>query len=126
MDLCITCDANAESGVGEVIDEISGPTRRHFRTKDYGVGMTDMGVVLMCRNPKLNFERRIRFVRKAKTLYMDVMLDPDQMKQADHEARKKVVVQRLLEDIPVVLAKYSIDGFDDARFLSDLRGLLTD
>jgi hypothetical protein len=126
MHLGITSDANSESGVGEIVDEISGPTRRNFVSKNYGVGLLGVAVVLMCRDPKLNFRRRVRFARKQKMVFMDIMLDLDQMRHAEHERRKRIVVERLAQEIPEVLSKYSIRDFDEARLEKDLKGWLTD
>src|SRR5689334_2516327 len=108
LHLGITCDANAESGVGIVVNEISGPTRKHFAAKNYGIGVHGIGVVLMCRDPELNFKRRLRFSKKDKMLYMDIMLDLNQMRQAEHGVRKRIVVERLADEVPAVLHKYSI------------------
>lgn len=124
MHLRITSDANSESGVGQVVDEMSGPTRRHFASENYGGGLLGFVIVLMCRNPELNFRRRLRFARKEKTVYMDVMLDLERMRSAEHERRKRIVVERLAQEIPEVLSKYSIRDFDEARFVEDLKGWL--
>jgi len=121
MHLRVTSDANAESGVGPVIDEISGPTRRHFVPKDYGDGLSGAAVVLMCRNPDLNFKRRLRFARKEKTVFMDVMLDLTQMRQVAHDVRKQIICERLMEEIPAVVRKYSIANFDVMLFEHDLK-----
>jgi hypothetical protein len=125
MRLMVTCDANSESGVGQVIDEICGPTHQHFVPKNYGDGLAGLGVVLMCRDPELNFKRRLRFSRKEKTVYMDVMLDLTQMRQAAHEVRKRIICERLIEEIPAVVRKYSIADFDDALFEQDLKAWFT-
>jgi len=126
MHLRITSDANAESGVGQVVDEISGPTRNHFARKQYGAGLLGVVVVLMCRNGALNFKRRVRFAKKDKTLFMDAMLDLDEMRQAEHGVRKRIVAERLTDEIPTVLHKHSIPDFDDARFIEDLKSWLTE
>ncbi|MFT3684298.1 MAG: hypothetical protein QM783_05120 [Phycisphaerales bacterium] len=107
--------------MAEVIYDISGPTEDHFRSKEYGVGLAGIGVVLMCRNPELNFKRRIRFSRKEKILYMDVMLDLAQMRESHHNERKQIVFARLIEEVLAVVRKYSISEFDDARFAEDLK-----
>ncbi len=124
MLLRITGDINQESGVAEVIYEISGPTRKHFALKEYGAGLHGIGVILMCRDPELNFKRRLRFSKKDKTLYMDVMLDLEQMSQSSHERRKQIILERLAEEIPATLGKYSIRDFDEAHFVKDLKGWL--
>lgn len=121
----VVCDANQESGVGEVIDDICGPTHLHFVSKNYGDGLSGIGVVLMCRDTELNFKRRIRFSRKEKTLYMDVMLDLIQMRQLAHNVRKQIICKRLTEEIPAVVRKYSIAGFNDMLFEQDLKEWLT-
>ena len=125
MHLRITSDANVESGVGQVIDEISGPTRKHFESKDYGETLLGIVIVLMCRNPELNFVRRLRFARKEKTIFLDAMLDLEQMRHADHQHRKRIVVGQLMMEVPLVLRKYSVAGFDEVRFLEDMNNWLT-
>lgn len=120
MHIRITSDANDESGVGEVVDELSGPTRRHFSPKDYGSGLIGVVVVLMCRDPSLNFKRRVRFARKEKKLYMDVMLDLAYLVNVDHENRKKTIIERVLSEVPTTLHKYALKEFDETRFVQDL------
>ncbi len=126
LHLRITSDANEESGVGEVVDEISGPTRKHFATKSYGIGILGIGVVLMCRNPELKFKQRLTFSKADKRLSMDVMLDLAQMRQADHQGRKRIIRERLAEEVPAVLRKYSIPDFDEERFVADLKHWLAE
>jgi hypothetical protein len=121
MYLRITGDVNQESGVAEVIYEISGPTENYFAAKDYGAGLRGVGVVLVCRDPELNFKRRVQFSKKNKTLYMDIMLNLEEMSQSKHERRKQIILERLAEEIPAVLSKYSIRDFDKAQFVKDLK-----
>lgn len=125
MRLMVVSDANQESGVGEVIYDICGPTHLHFVSKNYGDGLSGIGVVLMCRDPELNFKRRIRFSRKDKTVYIDVMLDLLQMRPLAHDVRKRIICNRLIEEIPTVVRKYSIADFDDVLFEQDLKAWLT-
>ena len=124
MDVVITSDANAESGIGDVVFELSGPTSEYFLTRDYGAGLLGVVVVLMCRDPGLRFHRRVRFVKKEKTLYMDVMLDLDEMSRATREVRRQIVTTRLLSEVPSVLGKYSLGDSDGARFEHDLKDWL--
>lgn len=109
FDLFITSDANSESGVGEVAVEICGPTRKHFATRNYGAGLRGIGVVLMCRNPELNFKTRLRLSKKDKRLSMDIMLDLAQMHDADHNGRKQMICERLTEEIPAVVTNTRLE-----------------
>src|SRR5688572_19040015 len=125
MHFRITSDANQESGVGEVADELSGPTRQHFVPRDYGNGLPRLCVVLMCRDPHLDFKRRVRFSKNDETLYMDVMLHLSDMIPLTHDERRSVIVQRLEQEIPEVLTKYAFRDFDQSRFESDLHEWFT-
>ena len=125
MRLAITSDSNAGSGVGEVVDELSGPTEMHFVPKDYGAGLVRIVVVLMCRDPELAFKRRLRLSAKERILYMDIMLDLDQMRRANHQTRRKLIVEQLIREIPAVLRKYKDLDFDEAHFLQDLTAWFT-
>ena len=126
MHLRITCDANADSGVGQVVDAMSGPTRRHFLAKHYGVGLSGIVVVLMCRDPERNFQPRLRFAQREKAVYLDVMLDLTQMRQVNHEARMQIIRERLVEEIPIVVCKYSIVDFDEKRLAADLKSWMAE
>lgn len=121
MRFMITSDANKESGVGDVVTDLCGPTLQHFGPRDYGSGLPQLGVVLMCRDPYLNFKRRVRFSKKDQTLYMDVMLHLPDMIPLSHDERRRVIIQRLEMEIPQVLSKYAFRDFDQPRFESDLR-----
>ena len=49
------------------------------------------------------------------------MLDLDEMRQADQQVRKKYVAERLADEVPDVLRKYSISDFDKVRFIEDFK-----
>jgi hypothetical protein len=125
MHFRITADSNQESGVGDVVTDISGPTRQHFVPRDYGSGLPRIGVVLMCRDPHLDFKRRVRFSKKDQTLYMDVMLHLPDMIPLTHGERRRAIMQRLEQEIPEVLTKYAFRDFDQPRFESDLHDWFT-
>ncbi len=117
----ITSDEDSESGVGEVVSEISGPTRNHFASKNYGDGLRGICVVLMCRNPALNFKKRIRFSSVDERLYMDIMLDLPEMQSASPATRKSKIYQRIITEVPEVVGKYKFSGFNEPRFSEDLK-----
>ena len=120
MHLRVTSDANADSGVSDVVIELSGPLRQSFVDKDYGLGLAGLIVVLMCRNPGLSFERRLKFARKDKSLYLDIMLDLEQMQRATPAARKSLIAERLIREIPEVVNQFGVKVFDLPKFLADL------
>lgn len=122
----IVGDLNKESGVSEVLCELSGPAEWHFAPRQYGDGLRGIGVVLMCRDASLKFKQRIRHSKKEKMLYLDVMLDIDQLVQSTHEERRAIVIESLLEEVPNIVRKYAIKDFDEARFLGDLNAWLTE
>ena len=119
----ILSDSNAESKLDKVLDDLSDVGyRTHFAERDYGDGVAGVTVVFMCQDPDLNLKRRIRFAKKEKKLYMDIMLDLPQMKVADYATRMKMVIERLLAEVPETVSKYKFDDFDTEQFISDFRG----
>jgi hypothetical protein len=124
MHFRITSDANAESGVGDVVTEISGATRQHFASKTYGPGLSGLSVVLMCRDPELEFKPRIRFAKTERRLYMDVMLDLRQLVDLGHCGRRELVAVTLAHEVPHALQKYALPEFDSVAFVTDLQSWL--
>src|SRR5688572_27140572 len=88
--------------------------------------LRSIGVILMCRDPDLKFCRRIKYVKKDNALYMDIMLDLNKMMAVDSITRRKFVLGRIVEEIPVILQKYKdkkldvLNNFDVGRLASDL------
>ncbi len=80
----------------------------------------------MCREPSLSFKQRIHFAKKERTLFLDIMLDLNQMQRADDNIRRKTVIERLAEEVPLILDKYTIPDFDKARFVGDMKSWLID
>jgi hypothetical protein len=54
------------------------------------------------------------------------MLNLEQMRRAEPRDRRKIVIERLAEEVPEILRKYSIQDFDHARFFADLTNWLKD
>jgi len=118
MDFGISSDAWWESRVGETLDAL--PDFGHFAERDYGESVVSIFVVFMCLRKDLNLKRRVRFAKAEKTLYMDIMLDLDEMMAATPKIRQKILVERLLKEVPETLAKYKFPDFDFNRFVADL------
>ena len=112
-------DSNIESGVAQVIFDIAGATKKHFTTKNYGAGLTGICVVLMCRDPWLNFTRRVRLSKKEKILYMDVMLNLEHMKSLSFQERRQVIIPIISDEIMAITSRYKIGDFDQNAFFAD-------
>jgi len=124
MDFFISCDANWEVRLDIILDALLElGYREHFGQKEYGSGLMGIAIILMCRNPDLNFKRRMRLSKKDKTLYMDIMLDFPEMMHLDGNAKKKKALDLLIKEVPEALDKYNIIAFDKAKFLEDFHCL---
>ena len=125
MRIGITGDIDEKSGLMQVIIDWSGPAKQYFSSKNYGVGLMGLFVVLMCQNAHLDLKQRVRFTKKDKTLYLDLMLNLNEMKRTTNlQTKKELVADRLLSEISRVLKKYAISDFDETRFTEDLKNWL--
>jgi len=129
MKLIITADFDAYSKLEKILLDFNAQEfRDYFEDKDYGPAILSIGIVLVCRDTTLNFKRRIRFSKKDKCLYIDVILDPRQLSWKTETARKKIVLDKITSDIPPVLEKYEgvvrqhgLGEFNASRFVQDLK-----
>lgn len=121
MKFFITYDASVESGLREISFGMTQSFEDYFSDRFYDDSGIELAVVLMCRDPRWNFKQRIRFAKKENCLYMDVMLDLDVMSQADPETRKRVVSEKIVTEVPQIIAKKKFKDFDLPRFTKDLR-----
>lgn len=122
MKISLLGDVDWESRVDQVLDSLSDcGYRPYFEERDYGTGLAKLAVLLVCQSPNLNLKPRIRFSKTEKTIYMDILLDLHSLRAADMAARKHIVAERLVTDIPKILTKYKITNFDMTRFINDFR-----
>lgn len=121
MRFFLTSDANSESGLGDTLFGVSKQLREYFSDRFYDDSGIEMAIVLMCRDPHWNFKQRIRFVKKENCLYMDIMLDLDVMSRADPATRKRIVGEKIVNEVPQIVAKKKFKAFDLPRFMKDLR-----
>ncbi len=96
----------------------------YFSGRSYGEGLFGITVVFMCQAPSLNLKRRIRFSKKEKKLYMDIMLDLPTMINSNKKQHQKIIVESLEHEVPAVLLKYEINDFDQSQFNEDLQNWL--
>ena len=55
LKLGVSCDADWESRVDRILNSLP-----EFEMRDYGSSLSEIFVILMCRDPDFNFKRRIR------------------------------------------------------------------
>ena len=121
MHFRITFDIDAESGLDPIVFAISGPARKHFISKDYGNGLQGIVIVLTCRDPERNFEQRIKFSKKDKILYTDIMLNLLEMRAFTDQERFRTVVYSIVSELPGIIEKQKINSFDGPRFCADFK-----
>jgi len=122
MKFFLTCDIDWESKVDKVHSAlVDHKYRQYFAARDYGAGVSEVAVILMCQNPELGLKPRLRFSKKTKVLSMDVMLDLPSLIGIEMEERQRIVANRMLEDIPKNVLKYKIEDFDGQRFVFDFK-----
>lgn len=124
MRFFISCDCDWETKVDAVVYQISAHAE-HFEHAAYWGGLNGIAIVLMCRDPSLAFRKRVRYSKRESVIYMDVMLDYQEMLNSSESDRKRVVLRELGEDVPNVIGKYRIEGFDADAFLADFRSWLS-
>lgn len=121
MILFITSDTSWEARIEKVLDKLQDSgVKSYFEKKNYGESLKGINIILMCRNPDLKFKQRIRFIKKEKELYIDIMLDLNQFKQIDLKEKEKIIADKFTDEIPAIVAKYKFEDFDFSRFKSDL------
>ena len=115
-------DADWDSKIDKVLDRFSDfGYRRLFEEKNYGDSLVGITVVFMCRNPEHNFKQRIRYSKKEKKVYLDIMLDLNHFRQIDQGEKELILAQRLVSEIPPIIAKYKFPDFNLPKFETDLK-----
>lgn len=121
----ILSDADWDSKIDKVLDTFSNfGYRRLFEEKKYGDSLYGITVVFMCRNTEYNFKQRIKYSKKEKKIYLDIMLDLNQFKQIEQREKERIVAQKLISEIPPIISKYKFTDFDLPSFEADLKKLL--
>ncbi|HRE56822.1 MAG TPA: hypothetical protein PLW09_03290 [Candidatus Kapabacteria bacterium] len=121
----ILSDADWDSKIDKVLDTFSDfGYRRLFEEKNYGDSLYGITVVFMCRNTEYNFKQRIKYSKKEKKIYLDIMLDLNQFKQIEQREKERIVAQKLISEIPPIISKYKFTNFDLPSFEADLKKML--
>ena len=122
MRFFITCDSFWEAQVDKVINCIDDTGYEgYFSEQDYGNSLNGITVVLMCQDPNLNLKQRIRFSKKEKNLYLDIMLNLPHFLEILQKEREEIIVDKIITEVPQVIAKYKFKDFELVRFEKDLK-----
>lgn len=118
----ILADFYWETQIDKVLDSLSNTGyRRFFLEQDYGTSLDGITLVLICQAPNLNLKQRIRFSKKEKNLYLDIMLDLPQFLTITQKEREEIIVDKIITEVPQVIAKYKFKDFELVRFEKDLK-----
>ncbi|MDQ1817651.1 hypothetical protein RBA41_30525 [Massilia sp. CCM 9210] len=115
----IVGESDHDSGLSNVLYWLSRPEQWEAFAKDYGEGLEKLVIDVICAKLLDGLKPRIRFAKKTKYLYMDIMLDYDDFVRLTAEEKKERVMKRLLEDVPPIVRKYKFADFNTELFLSD-------
>jgi len=125
MYIRITSDSNWEARIETVMRKLNRTGYRpFFEGQNYGSSILGVSIILMCREKELNFKKRIRFDKKNRKLYMDIMLDIDLFMSLSEKGKDKVVVDKIAHEVPRTIAKYKFQDFDHDTFERDLREIM--
>ena len=114
-------DTSSNSGVLVAKQQITSNGFYQFiESKDYGNDLSGIVVVLMCYEPEIEIKQRIRFSKKEKKIYMDIILDYHEFVSMTNEQRIYSICQKLLEKMPPIIKKYKFSDFDLDKFMNNL------
>ena len=122
MRFFITCDSFWEAKVDKVLSTLyQTGYDRFFEEQNYGTSLEGLTIVLMCQDPDLNLKQRIRMSKKEKKIYLDIMLDLPYFLEITQKEREKIIVEKIISEVPPIIAKYKLDSFDLRKFEADLK-----
>lgn len=120
----ISSDANWDAKIDHATRTLDA--QRYFESRNYGAGLTNLTVILNCRDPRLGHKQRVRFTKATKTLGIDVMLPLDRFVRVSHQQRRLIIADSMLKEIPRFVRKYDLPEFDTEQFLEDFERYVTD
>ncbi|MGN6646690.1 MAG: hypothetical protein ACTHJT_09170 [Cytophaga sp.] len=122
----ILADFYWETHIDKVLDALSDlGYRKYFSEQYYGSSLEGLTVVLMCQDPKLNLKKRIRLSKNEKKIYLDIMLDLTHFIAITPKEREKIVVDKLISEVPPIISKYKLEDFDLVKFEKDLKNWMS-
>ena len=123
MKLWITADASWESRTDRITNELVR-NESYFAEKFYGKAIERISLILMCRDPALNFQRRTKYYKSKKEFYTDIMLDYEEMVQASMLERMAIAAHQISLQLEEALASKKLNEFNLHLFIEDLKAWL--
>lgn len=116
MKISNSADVYEDSGLKNLIYEVN--LKPFFENKDYGNNSVEFFFVINCL--KFPVKNRIRFAKKEKVLYWDVILDYEIIKNATIEEKKRILANSIINSLDV-LDKYEILNINKSAFKEDMK-----
>jgi hypothetical protein len=112
MRLLISGDYEAETGLDDVVAELTRLSRTSFDEPCFGPGVADLEIKLVCRREEPT--QRTRYERAARRFTMDTLLPFNAIVDAAPEQRRKLVARQLCDDVQETLGRRHepIQNFD--------------
>lgn len=106
----------------DVLTDISKELMNHFREKDYGNGIKNLAIGIICVGPEFDFffKERKKYTKSRKMLEYDVKLDHGKFKQSDEHGIRFMVSEKILSSMHI-LEDLKIPDFDGDGFKTDLK-----
>ncbi|MFT3935795.1 MAG: hypothetical protein QM726_19360 [Chitinophagaceae bacterium] len=120
----ILSDTNWETKVENAIDLLDG-IQHYFEMRNYGKGLAGIVLVVMCRDPRLKFKQRKRFLKKNNYLYLDIMLDYSEMiSTTDNFLKARIIVEKIKQELFPILANYNLNNVELAKLETDFNNFI--
>ncbi|WP_437922386.1 hypothetical protein [Sphingobacterium sp. LRF_L2] len=122
FDLFITSDAWWESKMSKVLGALTDTGfRAYFYEQNYGTSLTKIMIDLVCLDPEYNKKQKARFSKNDKELSIDLVFDLALFMRITQEERNRIVLEKLIAEVPAIIAKYKFEDFDLPTFEKDFK-----
>jgi hypothetical protein len=106
----------------DVLREISKALQNHFREKNYGNGLKNIAIGIICVGPEFDFffKEQKKYMKNKKILEYDVKLDHKKFKESNEIEIRNMVKDNILSSLHI-LEDLKISDFDCEAFKADLK-----
>ena len=120
MKITLSGDIENKTKLSELIYQFNIYERLDFFSKGYGEPIDEIFMVLFCHKSTLIHKKRVRFVKKEKVLYHDIIINYEKYMPMTWAERKEYVAKEILSELEKTIKKYRFKDFDLERFIGDL------